>query len=453
MNDVKRIAIIGAGLSGTLLTINLLRRDSSDRVEIYWIDRNKESDMGFAYSTSEDYLLNVSAGLMSAFSGDPDSFLEWSRATDPDIESGAYLPRKLYRKYIKELLEQAEKGKKENIRIRRFRDLVTDLKVKGNQVQVHLEEHGIIETDQVVLATGNPLPGNPVLGNMGYIRDGRYAQNPWDFKILDRITESDTVAFIGTGQTMVDLVTGLYKRKHKGKLIAISRRGILPMSQKMSDPYPSFFSELKDLKTILSVFQVVRKHLEIAQRNNLDPRSVIDSLRPHSTAIWMNFPLEEKKRFLRHLFRYWEVIRSRIPPASESIINELIGSGQLTILSGRITGIIPSDNTLEVNFNSLNSNAGKSFMANYLINCKGPDLDYEKTDQPLIKNLLSSKLITCDPVHLGINALPEGPVITNGSHSEVIFTIGPPLKGIVWESIAAPEIRVQAEGLSRLLIN
>lgn len=71
----------------------------------------------------------------------------------------------------------------------------------------------------------------------------------------------------------------------------------------------------------------------------------------------------------------------------------------------------------------------------------------------MIKNLISSKLIQCDPVHLGINALPEGHVIQeDGTQSDIIYTIGLPLKGIVWELLAFPEIRAEAEELSKMLL-
>ncbi len=408
--------------------------------------------MGFAYSTDEGYLLNVPVESMSAFSHDPDSFLNWSRTRDGSILKGAYLPRKMYREYIQEMLKNAMMGKKDHIQLERLRDEVTEIKIKNSQATVCLQSRAKIETDKIVLAIGNPLPGDPVVESMEYIGDERYIRNPWDPGLMGNLSEHETIAFIGTGQTMVDLVTGLSRKSHRGRLLAISRKGILPLSHKKMNPYPSFYGELKNLTTISSYLRVVRKHIEIARNKNMDPRSVIDALRPFSLELWMKLPVVEKERFLRHLFRHWEIVRSRIPPASEKIINELLSSGQLEIVAGRITGIRSEKEGLRVTFTQ-KDRSEKSLMADHLINCKGPDLDYEKNRQPLIKNLLRAKLIACDPVHLGIDALPEGPVLTEGMPSEILFTIGPPLRGIVWESIATPEIRVQAENLSRLLVN
>jgi len=78
---MSRIAIIGAGLSGRLLALNLLRFASSDAaVSVRMLDRGDERYMGPAYSYEADYLLlNVPAGRMGAFPEDPEHFLTWNR--------------------------------------------------------------------------------------------------------------------------------------------------------------------------------------------------------------------------------------------------------------------------------------------------------------------------------------------------------------------------------------
>jgi uncharacterized NAD(P)/FAD-binding protein YdhS len=102
---------------------------------------------------------------------------------------------------------------------------------------------------------------------------------------------------------------------------------------------------------------------------------------------------------------------------------------------------------------SRDSKSKKKITADLVINCIGPNLDYEQRDEPLIKNLLRKNLIQCDPAHLGINAHPDGSVIqSDGTLSNTLFTIGLTLKGIVWEALATPEIRVQAENLARKLL-
>ncbi|MBN2364949.1 MAG: hypothetical protein EH225_02250 [Calditrichaeota bacterium] len=450
---MKNIAIIGAGLSGTLLAMNLLKNSSSDPVHIKLIDRNKEQDLGPAYSTNEDYLLNVPVEIMGALSNDPEHFLKWARKEGVNASHGDYLPRKLYRKYIRKMYQEAYSEKHENKSMERFCGEVTDLKINGNQAIISVKRNGNITADKVVLASGNSLPKNPKTENGLFIKNKRYIQNPWKPNIFRDLEETDSIIFIGTGQTMVDLATGLSRKKHKGNMMAISRRGLLPLSQKKVEPYPPFFDELQRHSRILPIFQIIRKHMEIASENGLDPRAVIDSLRPHSTAIWMNLLEIEKQRFLRHLYRHWEIIRSRIPPSSASIIRDLQVSGQLKIVAGRIIDLLPDGNGMIMRYLEKNLTFEKSDSARMIINCVGPNLDYEQIDHPLIKNLMGRKLIQSNPVQLGINALPDGSVITkNGIPSKILYTIGVPLRGILWESIAAPEIRLQAENLARKLL-
>jgi uncharacterized NAD(P)/FAD-binding protein YdhS len=450
---MKHITIIGAGLSGTLLAINLLRQKSSEQIYIKLIDRNSEGDLGPAYSTNENYLLNVPAEIMGAFSVDKQHFLKWAVEKNISAAKGDYLPRKLYRQYIQEIFQQALNEKNDSKFFKRILGEAVDVKINNGKPVVYTQDGSEFVSDKVVLALGNAPPLNPQTTHQSFLKDERYIQNPWDPAIFDFISPDDSILFIGTGQTTIDLATGLYKRKHKGELISISRRGFFPLVQKKVEPYPSFFDELNGLSDILSVFRVVRKHFRIAKEKGFDPRAVIDSIRPDTKAIWMHLSVEEKKRFLRHVFRYWEIIRSRIPPVSDEIINNLKATGQLKIFSGRITDITSKEDKMEVEFIKKGTSEKETVSTDVVINCIGPCQDYERIDQPLIKNLLGSKLIQCDPVHLGINALPEGHVIKEeGTPSDIIYTIGLPLKGIVWESLALPEIRAEAEDLSKMLL-
>ncbi|MFZ0389760.1 MAG: FAD/NAD(P)-binding protein, partial [Calditrichia bacterium] len=331
---MKNITVIGAGLSGTLLIINLLRQRSREDVRIRWIDRRNESDLGPAYSTGEDYLLNVPCEIMGAFSNQPDHFLNWCRKQNIAAEKGDYLPRKLYRRYIQAMLRQAKEQQPENISLERIQGEVENIQFSDRGLLVVMQGGDSFPADKIVLALGNAPPRHPRTRSRDFINDRRYVQNPWKHEVFSNLSPDETIVFIGSGQTMVDLVTGLQKRKHRGKMIAISRRGVLPFSQAKLEPYPSFFEEeLQGQTRISNVFRSVRKHIRIAAEKGLDPRAVIDSLRSHTPALWMQLPPAEKRRFLRHVFRYWEILRSRIPPQSEKIIKELKTTGQLRILA------------------------------------------------------------------------------------------------------------------------
>jgi uncharacterized NAD(P)/FAD-binding protein YdhS len=203
----------------------------------------------------------------------------------------------------------------------------------------------------------------------------------------------------------------------------------------------------------LEIFRVVRKHLDRAEAMDIDKRAVIDSLRPDTRALWPSLSNGEKRRFLRHLFRYWEIIRSRIPPESEAIVERLRASGQLEVVAGQISEMVDTGIAMEVHCTPRGQNRAEIMQAALVINCIGPESDYDRIDQPLVKNLLGQGLIRPGPAQLGIDALPDGAIIgRDGAASAILYTLGSMMKGVLWEVLAVPEIRLQAERLARLLL-
>src|SRR5260370_27480006 len=107
----RRILIVGAGFSGSLLAVHLLRR-SQPEDRVFLIERNAAFGRGLAYATGNArHLLNVRAGNMSAFSDRPDHFLEWVRGL-PEADLGAvqgpadrltFVSRRLYGSYIQHI--------------------------------------------------------------------------------------------------------------------------------------------------------------------------------------------------------------------------------------------------------------------------------------------------------------------------------------------------------------
>ena len=87
------------------------------------------------------------------------------------------------------------------------------------------------------------------------------------------------------------------------------------------------------------------------------------------------------------------------------------------------------------------------------INCTGPRTDYSKYQHPLFIHLLARGLIDHDPLALGINARPSGEVLRyRGDEVGWLFTLGAPLKGVLWETTAVREIRLQAQQLAERLL-
>ena len=90
--------------------------------------------------------------------------------------------------------------------------------------------------------------------------------------------------------------------------------------------------------------------------------------------------------------------------------------------------------------------------AGWLINATGPGTDLTRTTDPLLRDLLARGLARPDPLRLGLDAGPDGAVLdAAGTPSSTLFTLGPPLRGVRYETTAIPEIRDQAAALAGLL--
>jgi uncharacterized NAD(P)/FAD-binding protein YdhS len=89
-----------------------------------------------------------------------------------------------------------------------------------------------------------------------------------------------------------------------------------------------------------------------------------------------------------------------------------------------------------------------------VINCTGPETSIYKSLNPLLNKLAEKNIITADPLELGISTdISTYNIITGeGKKSPNIFTLGTNLKGMLWETIAVPELRLQCKQLSEVLL-
>ena len=103
--DADHVVIVGAGFSGTLLAINLLRHQGP-RVTL--VERRPEQlARGVAYSAAHpDHLLNVRAERMSALPDEPGHFVEWL-AREGKGDRHSFVPRRIYGAYLRAMLDAA----------------------------------------------------------------------------------------------------------------------------------------------------------------------------------------------------------------------------------------------------------------------------------------------------------------------------------------------------------
>jgi uncharacterized NAD(P)/FAD-binding protein YdhS len=454
------VAIVGGGASGTLLAAQLLRQ-AEHPVRILLFDPLPLPEIGTAYTTvDEAHLLNVRAGGMSALPDDPDHFVRWLNAPSNcaslvkkrSFGPQDFVARSIYARYISHVLEASvETGRTVGAKFQRVRDFVVDFVVDEGGAGVLRTSGGReVRTSHLVLALGNLPPRNPLPRPHAFFRSSRYTSGVWSPGALQEIDRAEDLFLAGSGLTMLDTVATLHRCGHRGRITVVSRNGQLPALHKAAPPYDDFPAHTAWPRSVLGWLRLVRDEVALAEEAGVDWRPVIDALRRHTPKIWQMLSLVEKRRFLRHVRPYWESRRHRAAPATWEAFEHFRGAGQLVFRPGRILDFIEETDHVTVVFQPKGSREPAEVSVHRVLNCIGPESNFRHhINDPLLVNLLARGLVDTDPLLLGLAATPEGVIIgADGIPNPMISTLGPPLRGILWESTAIPEIRRQASFLA-----
>jgi uncharacterized NAD(P)/FAD-binding protein YdhS len=457
------IAIIGGGASGCLVAVQLLRQ-AERPLRVLLIERMSDIGRGLAYGTANrEHLLNVPAAKMGAFPDDIGHFFKWlkeqgDQAGYPsDVSAGDFLPRWIFGDYLQAVLADAVANARAGVRFETLKAEVVDIEESDGTVRLRCGDGQSIAVNQVVLAVGN-LPGEyPIRRSLPIYHSQSYVHVPWRQGVLAGIPADSDILLVGAGLTAIDLVLELRARGHRGKIHALSRRGLRPLQHVAgAGAYPSFFDDQALPATMRELMRTVRAEVAKAAEAGIDWRTVLDAIRPHSHLIWQKLSWEERARFMRHVRPFWEVHRHRIAPAVAEKIDALREAGQLHFYAGRLTKLVEQNGRVLAEFRRRGTTEVKQLTVAKVINCTGPRSDYSKYQHPLLINLLARGLIDHDPLALGINTENEGAVLRYRTFGDGpvgwLYTIGAPLKGVRWESTAIPEIRTQAAVVARSLL-
>jgi uncharacterized NAD(P)/FAD-binding protein YdhS len=448
-----KIAVIGGGLSGSLVTA-YMARTSKMPITIYLFEKRPEQlNKGVAYSSRLPYqLLNVMVKDMSLFKDQPEHFANWLKERGYNYKPVDFAPRDIYGQYISETFNFWT-GHKTDVNVKVVYQEATNICHYDNGYKISYGNGEHILVDKVVLCTGNFPPGD-VPGLPQQIKESKnYISHPWGGFDIKSVPPENDVLMVGSGLTMIDLVLSLQKNGHKGKITVISRRGLLPLPHGDAPEYiPGQGPDLKNA-TATSLLDWVKKNVILANTVGKNWRSVIDSIRGYIPEMWNALPLEERKRFIRHLRPFWEIHRHRMPVESIETLKRMEVNGHLTFLAGRIQGAELKGNKAKVIYRCRNSKTLLDVTVDTIINCTGPETEYRKLRSPLYQSLIENKLAQTEPLSLGLMATTDGFVINaSGKVDKNLAIIGPPAKGILWECTALREIRLQAETVSRKIL-
>lgn len=419
------VAIVGGGASGTLQALHLIRAGAGP---VTMIERSRVPGRGVAYSTGRpEHLLNVTARRMSAFPDDPEHFARWYGAQGGRPDD--YAPRMLYGDYLEQLLAEASPAPVI------MHGEAIDISSGG---AVKLADGSSVQADTVVLAPGNFTPATPRGIDAGTL-DRLWVADPWAGDIGKGLKQDDTVLLLGTGLTAVDAILTLDALGFTGRILALSRRGLAPrghaereaMGAPAEAPPPACVPLLRGVR---------RRSAEIGWR------SAIHELRSVTQGLWAGAPLAERERFLRHLRPWWDVHRHRIAPPVAARVAALEKEGRLQFAAGKLVSAQAEGDRATIRFRRRGTDAVETVSAARIVNCTGPETDIVRSDEPLLKALLAAGRIRPDPTRIGLEVdLDCRALDASGRASDRLYAIGPVTRGAFWESVAVPDIGVQAQ--------
>jgi len=451
------IAIIGGGFCGIVTAVHLLRHNKTG-IHLHIINKGPAFGKGVAYDPHTcSLLLNVPNGRMSAFADKPDDFIDWLNANYPNQDNSptTFSTRRQYGEYLLETWNEALNNIPLCNSVTVYDDLADNITEIDDVLQIHLRQHPAIIADAVILATGNAKPRVPNGIHPSFTKSKHYFADPWKSPCITNTTDSD-VLIIGNGLTTADTIIGLVENGYQQTIHSVSPHGYR-LNPWVDDkaPYTAYsFSGLPSER--ISLYQLLKtfnKHRRIANNSGQSIYPLIDSLRPHIQRIWLHFTTREKQQFIRHLKPYWEKVRHRLPVDMHQKIDVLRKSGLFQPCKGSIISVKELNGVCEVVLNC--SGELKTIRVSRIINCTGPDPDITRQGNALLNNLVQKETIIQGPCGMGINADHKtGRVIAAGNfHKTNLYVIGSNLKGVLWESTAVPELRVQAQNIAEVIIN
>ena len=445
------IAIIGGGAGGVLTALHALRL-ATPGIRIVMIEPGTRLASGVAYATRHaEHLLNVPARRMSAFNDKPDDFVDFLAAVDQERlheEIGiSYAQRRHYGDYLRDRLQRARDETQAHFEV--LHDPVIAIEPQAGTWQLRLETGAVLQARGVVLAVGNnakPLParGAASLPALSILE-------AWDFDNIKRIPKDAEVCIAGSGLSMVDTVLSLMANGHHGRIHVLSRHALLPLPH-VAHSVAAVQAELLQPLSLRARMRFLRHAADQAQARGLPWQSVMEAVRPSVQALWSTLCLRDQKRFLRHVVRYWDVHRHRIAAQVHAQLEALQAGGQLQLHRARLDTVTREGKRLRITSLTRDRRA-LQLDVDRIVNATGVEMRAALMRNPLLSDLLGNGHARPGPHGIGIDTTPEGNLVdAEGEVLPDFIVIGSLRIGRLWESIAVPELRGQAESAARQLL-
>lgn len=445
LESLPRVVIVGAGASGALMAAHLLRQMTAS-MHLTIVEKRDRLGRGLAYGTGNPgHLLNVRAANMSAFADDPEHFWRWLVAQGEvggDDDRFRFIPRGVYGRYLESLIGAYAPSPGEAGVLTIEQDEVRDILGTQGGVELMLSSGDLVRADAAILACGHE----------SIVREGPLHLSPWSEPVGGGAPDDSTILILGTGLTMVDTAAALLEGGHRGRIVALSRRGLIPQAHRDVGALDIDVATAPFDQGLASICHWLRGLARLTEARAGDWRSVIDGLRPHTQGIWRTMSPSARRRFLEHARPWWDIHRHRMAPEIATRLHRFINNGRIEIVAGRIVEIAAGTERARVSLRRRGAREVETIEVSRIISCKGVTSDPRNSANPLLGSLFDHGLARADPLGVGIDVDSNCAIIDrNGRPSERLYAIGPMSQAAFWEIIAVPDIRLQTAKLAAYL--
>ncbi|WP_158815696.1 FAD/NAD(P)-binding protein [Methylocapsa sp. S129] len=452
-----RIAVVGGGFTGVAFVIHATRLIPGP-LDIDIIEPSAALGLGHAYSASDPlHRINVPSERMSLFAGDLSHATDWlfqkqilpGDGASTDAIGHHYVARSHYGAYVADTLAKTLTAAAPRVSLRHRRALATAIRPADGGWSIALSTGDAVEADRVALCFGHAVAGSPCPISAAAAADPRLIANPWRADGLSSIDKEASVLLVGTGLTMADMAASLLGRGHKGKLIAVSRRGLMAQPHGLFADDVNFLGDCAPPLTALGLLDLVRRRVRASTDQGRGWHPAIDALRYNLPRVWGALPPGERRAVKRRLLAFWDVHRFRVAPQVHAALAAAIGDGRLVVEKAGVAAIDANQDSLVATLRRPGGALQERRFGGIIL-CVGPDRDL--THNPLIREMFAVGLARADAVGLGLDVDAGSHLIArDGTVQPNLLAFGPMTRGTFGEMTGAPDIARHIERVAGLM--
>lgn len=458
-----RITIVGGGFTGASTAVQLVRA-SAIPLAITIVEARPKLGAGIAHSADDpDHRLNGPAFLHYVDPADPLAFQRWCEDRnlvqgDPGalVPGGSLYPRRSeFGKFVAETVRTHEHWATGSV-IRHLQAVAEDLTESGELFTLRTKEGQTIQSEMVIVATGNALPQLPQEFKAIDPSSAGIVAVPTDLDRVRGLPKSARVLVLGTGLTALDILSTLVRAGHQGPITAVSRRGLRPASQRPPPPsqskptiyewpsridsaVPPFILAAGPSPTARKLLRALRERIREVEAAGDLWYTPYDELRDSFWQVWPTVPLAEKKRYLKRLRPWFDNFRFRSPPQNDAMVRQAEAAGLIQFGSTRIHAAERlSGGVIRVFMRDRGASVERTQDFDAVINCTGLDPAAGIKDNPFLSSLMRRDLVCVDSTGVGLAADDVCRSISaNGRVRDTLRLIGPPTNGSFADQVGA----------------